>query len=270
MWRLCIRALHRAETACDRRFGPQGHNSPVGVLFLILRHWSCYGSVDIFTGLPFDLGGSPHSPRAFTIVAHRFHHVPFHLGFDRPFPSDLTHYEEDKVNARLENWIWNRLISSFPCPVILAMLRSAHAVVEPVIRNLGIAHTTPRFEASDALALELKYNGLADFELEHFFGIPAPTGLAIRDPNSQYLAKRDELNPSQGPVEDLVETLSKRGLQDLLQAQGALAAGTKADLKVRLGQLSTVDDELHEPGKVCHFARDADHLSRPPQIPGPV
>lgn len=100
-----MRALHHAETQCDRAFGHQPENSPMGVLFLVLVHWSRHGPIDMFTGVPFDVGGSPHSPRGFTMVAHQVHHAPFNFGFDRPYPTDLSQYNSGRVNARLELWI---------------------------------------------------------------------------------------------------------------------------------------------------------------------
>lgn len=77
----------------------------MGVLFLVLVHWSRHGPIDMFTGVPFDVGGSPHSPRGFTMVAHQVHHAPFNFGFDRPYPTDLSQYNSGRVNARLELWI---------------------------------------------------------------------------------------------------------------------------------------------------------------------
>lgn len=119
------------------------------------------------------------------MMAHQVHNAPFNLGFDRPYPTDLSQYDGARVNARLELWVWNRLISSFPAPVVIEIIRSARTFVGPLLQNLGLAVSTTEFTFGDSLWSELEHNGLADFEIERFYDVPAERGLAIRDPNSQ-------------------------------------------------------------------------------------
>lgn len=77
------------------------HNSPVGIIFLMMRHWLEHGNSDIFSGLPMDMSCWPCSPRKPTLCAHRVHHVPFHFGFDRPFPDELAHFDGNLVKTSL-------------------------------------------------------------------------------------------------------------------------------------------------------------------------
>ncbi|EKD03248.1 hypothetical protein A1Q2_02469 [Trichosporon asahii var. asahii CBS 8904] len=240
IWRLCVRALHRAESQCDRAFGHQPENSPMGVLFLMLVHWSRHGVVDMFTGVPFDIGGSPHSPRGFTMMAHQVHNAPFNLGFDRPYPTDLSQYD----GARF-----------LPPPVVIEIIRSARTFVGPLLQNLGLAVSTTEFTFGDSLWSELEHNGLADFEIEHFYDVPAERGLAIRDPKSQYLVNATHSDLPEGSARDLVMTNSEHELQDLLRAIGPVSGGRKTDLAIRIQQLSVLEDELLDPGGVGKSSR---------------
>lgn len=122
-------ACARAEEECNEEFEPDANNSAAGVLFLFLVHWSVHRDKDILTGLPLDFSMRPHSPRKPTLVAHQAHHVPLNFGFDRPLPTDLSHFDQARVNARVELWPINRTIRAWRRPVIEAMFDSARECV---------------------------------------------------------------------------------------------------------------------------------------------
>ena len=137
-----------------------------------------------------------------------------------------------------------------PPPVVIEIIRSARTFVGPLLQNLGLAVSTTEFTFGDSLWSELEHNGLADFEIEHFYDVPAERGLAIRDPKSQYLVNATHSDLPEGSARDLVMTNSEHELQDLLRAIGPVSGGRKTDLAIRIQQLSVLEDELLDPGEV--------------------
>ena len=83
-----------------------------------------HGARDILSGLVMDMSCPPHAPRKPTLCAHRSHHVPFDFGMKKPFPEHLEDYDHAQVNARVELWRTNTLVSSWPVDALETFLDS--------------------------------------------------------------------------------------------------------------------------------------------------
>ncbi|WOO79194.1 uncharacterized protein LOC62_02G002728 [Vanrija pseudolonga] len=246
IWRLCLRAIHRAETECDKQFEPNPNNSPQAILFLWLVHWSKYRDRDILLGLPIDFSAPPSGACTPTLIAHQSHHVPFCFGFNTPSPSKLSEFNPDQVNVRVELWVVNAVVRSWRSATLIAIFDSAHVLSQRVL-NRAAAHKLiqpvqlGQFEFTESCAQEYARNGLSDGELAAIYGICTNDWVGVTDHTEQRTVRG---NPklADGPARILAEQYTTVGLRDILRDRGTLTTSVKEDLALRLAQHSREDN----------------------------
>ncbi|EKD01947.1 hypothetical protein A1Q2_03766 [Trichosporon asahii var. asahii CBS 8904] len=98
----------------------------------------------------------------------------------KPFPEHLEDYDHAQVNARVELWRTNTLVSSWPVDALETFLDSCRPLAQAIVNVLhesGIMkqhQELPRFRLSSETRAEYRWNGLPDAAIEILFGVPAP------------------------------------------------------------------------------------------------